>query len=449
MHPHLPPTPPLHSRERSERSEHRLLLRDPLAFYLALTQQVGDLVCYRSTPELAFLVNHPDHIRHVLVENHSNYTKDTYINHMFKTMVGDGLLTSEGEAWRRQRRFIQPAFHPQRLARLDALVTSQVAAMLARWEAASALGQPLNLAHEMSALTLAITTQALFGVDLGEDVSLVGHAVDMGGALLARPKDPRFRQGLQVIDDIVHRIILSRRAGGAASEASASPRDDLLGAMMSLRDPATGLGWDDSSLRHQVITLLLAGYETTASALSWTFYLLSQNPDVVGRLRLELGASLGGRPPVYADLPSLPYTRQVFEESLRLYPPAWILGRVALEDDHLGEYTVPAGTILAISPYTVHRRPASWDDPERFVPARPAPTRFTYIPFGAGPRQCIGKPLALMEAQLIIAMVVQRFDLALVPDHEIKPEVVFVLRPDRQMKVTLTPATGSPEWSQI
>jgi len=216
--------------------------------------------------------------------------------------------------------------------------------------------------------------------------------------------------------------------------------------MMTLRDAATGAGMYDVSLRNQVITLLLAGYETTASALTWAFYLLSQNPDVVALLRLELGASLGERPPAYADLPSLPYTRQVFEESLRLYPPAWVLGRVAQEDDRLGEYTVPAGTILAISPYTVHRRPASWDDPERFHPGRPESQRFAYLPFGAGPRQCIGKPFAMMEAQLIIAMVVRRFDLSLVPDHAIKPEPVFVLRPDRQMKVTLTPATGNPEW---
>jgi cytochrome P450 len=432
MNPHLPPAPRFRSREG------RQLLRDPLAFYLALAQQYGDLVCYRPAPELAFLVNHPDHIRHVLVENHHNYSKDTYINHMFKTMVGDGLITSEGEAWRRQRRLMQPAFHPQRLAALDALITSQVAAMLARWGVASAQAQPVNLAHEISALTLSITTQALFGVDLGEDVSLVGQAVDMGGALLARPRDPRFRQGLQVVDEIVQRIILSRRAEGVLAGGT-SPGGDLLGAMMSLRDAHTGLGMDDSSLRDQVITLLLAGYETTASALAWTFYLLSQNPDVVGRLRLELSASLGGRPPVYADLPRLPYTRQVFEESLRLYPPAWVLGRVALEDDMLGEYTLPAGTVVAISPYTAHRRPAAWDHPERFTPGRPQPQRFAYLPFGAGPRQCIGKPFAMMEAQLIIAMVVQRFDLTLVPDHEIKPEVVFVLRPDRQMKVTLAP----------
>jgi cytochrome P450 len=275
---------------------------------------------------------------------------------------------------------------------------------------------------------------------MGDEISQVGQAVDMGGALLERPNSPQFRAAIQTIENIVQRVIANRRE--LTNEAARSR--DLLGNLMHAQDQDTGLVFDDTGLRNQVITLLLAGYETTASALTWTFYLLSQNPDIITRLRQELGRTLNGRAPNYTDLPALEYTRMVFEESLRLRPPAWVMGRVALGDDQLDGYFVPAGTIIAISPYTVHRHPGFWDDPERFDPERFMPERsagrhrFAYIPFGAGPRQCIGNSFAMLEAALIISMVVQGFDLSLVPDHEIKPEVVFVLRPDRLMKMALS-----------
>ncbi len=314
--------------------------------------------------------------------------------------------------------------------------------MLDRWQEAASQGRPILLASEMSALTLAVTTRALFGVNMGEEINRVGQAVDMGTALLERPNNPRFKAAFQTIEEVVQDIITTRRQ--SADETSV-PKD-LLGLLMQARYEDTGLGMDDAGLRSQVITLLLAGYDTTASALTWTFYLLSQHPEIVARLRQDVHRTLNGRTPVYADLPRLENSRMAFEEALRLYPPAWVLGRVALGDDQFGEYFVPAGTIVAISPYTIHRHLGFWDDPERFDPQRftaersAGRQRFAYIPFGAGPRQCIGNNFAMLEAQLIIPMVVQRFDLSLIADHEIKPEVVFVLRPDRQMKMMVASA---------
>jgi cytochrome P450 len=410
--------------------------RDPLSFFLTLTREHGDVARYRSAPEPAYLVNHPDHVKRVLVDNNRNYVKDTYINQMFKSYVGDSLLTSEGEVWRSQRRLMQPAFHHQRLDKLDTTITGKTAAMLESWEKVWAQGELILIAQEMAALTLSITTDVLFGVDLGEEIKQIGQAVDMGGALLERPKNARFRDALGMIVEIVDKIIEERRE-------TAGDRGDLLSMLLEVRDETTGEGMDDELLRHQVITLLLAGYETTASALTWTWYLLAQHPEVMARLVSETTEALDGRRPTSRDLSRLEYAQMVFEEAMRLYPPAWILGRRALGEDQFGDTRILPGTVIAISPYTLHRHPRFWEQPETFDPLRFTPERsagrhrFAYIPFGGGPRQCIGNNLSLIEAKLILSMVAQRFRMELVEDHPIQPEVVFVLRPDRQMKMRL------------
>ncbi|MGW8144092.1 MAG: cytochrome P450 [Anaerolineales bacterium] len=428
----LPPTPHSNNRE---------LLKDPLTYFLGLTREFGDVVCYRPALEPAYLINHPEYVRHVLVDNNRNYTKGTYINKMFHAAVADGLLTAEGEKWHRQRQLMQPSFNKKHIAKLDNLITSQASRVFEHWQEAASKSQPIYLSQEISALTLAIASRALFGVDLGEEIGQVGRAVDLGVALLEKPNNPRFQTSIQILEEIVQRIITSRRH----SVDRSGETEDLLGTMMQTRDEETGLGMDDVSLRNQVITLLLAGYETTASALTWTFYLLSQHPGTVIRLRQELQTALGGKTPTYADLPELELTRMVFEESLRMYPPAWVLGRVALGEDTIGNFIVPAGTVVAISPYTLHRHLGFWNDPEIFNPDRFTQERsnerhrFAFIPFGAGPRKCIGSSLAMVEAQLIIATAMQRFDLSLVSDHEIKPEIGFVARPDRQMKMMVSP----------
>ena len=422
-----PPSAHLHGRE---------LVQKPLEFFLTPTRQYGNVVCYRPAPDPAYLINDPDFIRHVLVDNNRNYTKDTYINQMFKKAVADGLLTSEGETWRRQRRLMQPAFHQQRLATLDKIITERVEIMLKSWELAYQKGESILIAHEIAALTLAITTKILFGIDLGEEIGRVGAAVDMGGALLERPNNPRFRDGLKTIGESIDRIIFARKE-------ITTEEPDLLSLLLQAQDAQSDEGHKDHELRHQMVTLLLAGYETTASALTWTWYLLAQNPQAARRLYEEAQTVLNGRIPAYPDLEHLPYTRMVFEESLRLYPPAWILGRRAISEDRIGQYHIPARAIVAISPYTIHRHPAHWEEPERFDPFRfsrqrsSSRHRFAYIPFGAGPRQCIGNNLAMIEAGLILPMIAQRFALVLENDRPIKPEVVFVLRPDRQMRMRL------------
>lgn len=423
----LPPSPQINARE---------LVREPLEFFTTLARRHGDVVCYRRTPEMAYLVSHPDYIRHILLENNRNYTKETYINQMFKSVVADGLLTAEGDDWLQQRRLMQPAFHQKRLAVLDGLITGETKKMLERWQTSAVSGSPVDIAYEMADLTLNITTLALFGVDIHTDADLVGEAVSISADLLEKPRNPRFQNAARAVDEVVYRIIDRRRRDGQDS-------GDLLSMLMQARDGETGLGMNDLQLRNQVLTLLLAGYETTSSALTWTWYLLSAHPEAADRLRAELKKNLGLRTPTSADLPRLQFARMVFEESMRLYPPAWILGRKALADDEIGGYLIPANAILAISPYVVHRHAAYWDDPETFEPERFSPERaaerhhFAYIPFGAGPRKCIGNNLAMLEAQLIIAMIARAFRMRLVPGQAIRPEPIFILRPSRQMLMTL------------
>jgi cytochrome P450 len=425
----MPPNPRGSSRE---------LVRQPLSFFLAITRQYGDVVCYRSAPEVAFLVNHPDHIRYILVENNKNYSKATYTNTKFKDVIADGLLVSEGDSWLRQRRLMQPAFHQNRLTQLVPLVTSETARIIERMGAAAEKGQPVDISKLMAALTLSITTKALFGVDLGDEVNNVGDVINMAADLLEKPKHARFQNALQYVDQVVFSIIEERRRTN-------TDIGDLLSKLLQARDEETGQGMDNQQLRNQVITLLLAGYETTANALTWTWYLLAQNPDQAGMLRAEAAEVLKEGLPTNEDLANLPYTRMVFEESLRLYPPAWVLGRKALGEDEIGGYRVPAGTIIAISPYVVHRHTDFWEEPEVFDPLRFTAEgsarrhRFAYLPFGAGPRQCIGNTLALLEAQIILAMIARRFDLALVPDQDVQPQPLFILRPDRPVLMDVHP----------
>ncbi len=416
----------------------RRYVRDPLGFFGKLAADYGDVVCYRPAPDPAYLVNHPDFVRHVLVDNNRNYSKETHTNHMFHTLVAGGLLTSEGEVWRKQRRLMQPAFHHTRLEPLDAMIAEATDAMLERWRDFEKRAQPVDVAREMAALTLTVTTRALFGVNLGDEVLQVGELVNNSIALLEKPSDPRLKQAIQGLNVIVERIIRSRKQ-------DFSDGGDLLSSMILARDSETGEGMTDEQLRNQIMTLMLAGYDTTASSLTWTWYLLSQNPGASQRLLAEVRGILGERAPRYSDLKDLPYARMVLDESLRLFPPAWTLGRRALGEDEIGGYYIAPGSVLAICIYTLHRHPAFWKDPQAFEPERFSSEnsagrhRFAYVPFGAGPRQCIGNAFGLMEASLIIAGIARRYQLQLAPGTEVRPEAVFVLRPARDLLMTLEP----------
>jgi cytochrome P450 len=434
-----PYSPPSRSDQRLPpipRGGLRELVRDPLGYFSSVARQYGDIVCYRPAPDTAYLINHPDMIRHVLVDNQRNYSKDTYSNQAFKKTIGEGLINLEGNAWLHQRRLMQPAFHHHRLEALDGMIVQTTGEMLGRWQECYQQGEPVDLSREMAALTMTITARALFGVDLEDEAKAIGEIINGVADLIEKPNHPRLLQAAAEFAGVVDRIVAQRRRdfqdGG-----------DLLSSLMTVRDEESGVVLDDQHIRNEVMGLLLAGYETTANALTWTGYLLSQHAWAVQRLRDEVRQTLGGRQPAAADLASLPYLRQVLDESLRLFPPAWIIGRRAVADDEIGGYDVPAGTVIAICIYTLHRHAAFWEQPERFDPQRFTPEciarreRYAYIPFSIGPRQCIGNGFALLEASLILACIAQRFELRLMPGIEVKPQALFVLRPSRDLLMSL------------
>lgn len=416
----------------------REMVRNPLQFFQNIALQYGGIVCYRPAPEPAYLLNHPNYIRHVLVDNNRNYSKDTRSNQIFGKVVGQGLIVAEGETWRKQRRMMQPAFHHTRIEKLDGLIVEVAQSMLDGWQRAYEANQPVDIAREMAALTLTVTTRSLFGVDLGDEVRELGEIINRAANYFEKPSHPQLVRSAQEFSEIVDRIIRQRKQ-------NFKDGGDLLSSMILARDAESGAGMDDEQLRSQVMTLTLAGYETTASTLTWTWHLLSQNLWAVDRLRSEVRETLQGRPPRYSDLDNLPFTSMVLNESLRLFPPAWVLGRRAIGEDVVDGFYIPADTVIAICIYALHRHPEFWDHPDSFDPERFSAERskehnkYAFIPFGAGPRQCIGNNFGLMEAALVIACILQRFELHSLPGMEVHPQALFVLRPNRDVMMSLHP----------
>jgi cytochrome P450 len=427
--------------------------RDKLGFIRGLTRY-GDVARYRTAHLTWYQVNHPGGVRRVLQENNRNYGKGALTLGFFKPVVGEGLLTSEGGLWLRQRRLMQPVFHKRSVAAFGDLMTDETLAMLERWRPSLETGTPLDVPAEMARLTLDIVTGALFHAHVGVEPEAVGRAIntlveDLGYRFevpfypphrVPTPRNRRFRAALRTVDRAVYSIISERRRGGGDGE-------DLLALLMGARDEETGEAMGDEQLRDEVITLFLAGHETTANALSWAFYLLATHPGEEGRLRDELDEVLGGggrRVPTLDDVPRLAYTRMVLDETLRLYPPAWITNRQAIADDEILGHRIPAGAFVALSPYVLHRHPDYWErpdefDPERFTPERSAGRpRFAYFPFG-GPRQCIGQGMALVEAQLVLATVLGRCRLCPVSDRTVEAEALATLRP-RGLRMIAEPA---------
>jgi cytochrome P450 len=404
--------------------------RDPFRSLTALVRRQGDVARYRAGTEKAYLVNHPDHVRHILADNASNYSKDTFINATFKRSLADGLLTLEGEAWKRRRRLVQPAFHRERLASFADAMVEDATRIADRWEPLVGTAEPIDLAAEMGTLTLLITARVLFGVDLSSEADSVGKTIARWlGNLVSSASQEGFQAGRQEVLALIDRLVDDRIRDPGSGR-------DVLSMLVESTDDS-GERLTREQIHDEVLTLLLAGHETTANGLAWTWVLLMANPWAFDRLQAEVREVLDGgrRLPTAADLVSLRYTRMVFEESLRVYPPAWIIGRRALADDMLGDHPIPKGSVVAISPYLLHRHPDFWDDPERFDPERFAPNRdatrrlFSYIPFGVGPRLCIGHVMAMVEAQLVLAVVASRFRFEPVPGHVVEPERLFILRP--------------------
>jgi cytochrome P450 len=431
------------------------MLRDPLGHLERVWRTYGDIGCSRFGPIRSYFVIHPDHVQHVLQERNRNYVKGPIIART-KVLVGEGLFTSEGDFWRRQRRLAQPAFHRARIAAFADMMIACGREMLDGWEGAAASGTTFDLAAETSRVTLRVVGKALFSLDLQGEAASVGEALVEARdfvthrtfKLLIPPmwaptaRIRRYRSALAVLDDMVLRIIHERRR---ASDPGAA--EDLLGMLIAARDEETGEGMTDRQLRDEVMTFVLAGHETTAVSLAWIWYLLARHPAVEHHLRDEVATTLGVRAPTLDDLPRLPYARMVVEESMRLYPPVWAFGRQALEEDQIGGYRIAAGAPLNVFPWLTHRHPDFWPDPGRFDPERFAPERaaarhrFAYLPFSGGPRLCIGNEFALMEAVLLLAMTVQRYRVALAdPERPIEPDAKVTLRPRGGMPVRIRAA---------
>jgi cytochrome P450 len=411
-------------------------IRNPLRFFLWLTQTYGDIVQYRSSVEPAFLINHPDYVRQVLQSNAQNYNKNTYLNkYMLESLTGQGLLTSENPLWREQRRLIQPAFHRHSLPKFADLMKEAVLRTVGRLDAAAAERRPVDIANEMMRLTLDIVTRALFGYDITDRADDVGQAMDTMVSI-GKPRHRKVREAMELLDRIVYAIIDERRLHPDQE------RDDLLTMLLHARYD-DGSAMPDRQVRDEIMSLLVAGHETTANTLSWTWYLLAQNPRIVECLEEEVDGMLGDRVPGVQDFPRLTYTDKVFHEAMRLYPSAWSISRRALGDDEIGGYFIPANSIVAMSPYTMHRHPAFWDaparfDPERFTPERVAARpRFAYFPFGGGARQCIGNYFALMESAIIIPTIARRYRMHLISDEPVEEHALVTLRPRGGIPVAL------------
>src|SRR6266702_8284939 len=349
--------------------------RDPLAFLLR-TQQLGEVVRLRFLFSPAYLVSDPESIKHILQHNARNYNKDVITYTMFRPLLGQGLLLNDGQSWLHQRRLMQPAFHRTRLSTYGTLMTEATVAMLERWQACSERGTPLQMEEEMMQLTLRIVGQTLFSLDLSQETSTVGPAVTtvlkLFGDYVFRPFPPlgvptprnrRLQLAIHALDQVVYRMIAERRTLQTQGR-------DLLAMLLLAQDEETGQGMNDRQVRDEVMTLLLAGHETTANTLTWTWYLLSQSREIERRLHAEVNEVLGGRVPTVADLPELKYTRMVIEEALRLYPPTPLLSRKAIAADELRGYPIAANSLIMIGPSAVHRHPALWEEPERFDPER-------------------------------------------------------------------------------
>jgi cytochrome P450 len=420
--------------------------QDWSGFLTRSAPQYGDVIFFRFLNVPICLVVHPDDIEKILVKNSANFLKSRDYRAL-KPVLGNGLLTSEGEFWQAQRKLIQPAFRHENIVTYARIMTDSAAAMLARWRD----GETRDIHEEFMSATLDIVAKSLFGSDVTGDARGVGQAVavvmelfigqaNMAFVLPDRvpiPKSARLRRSMKHLDDVVYGLVRARR--------HASRNDsDLLDTLLEAQDEH-GSRMTDEQLRDEIMTLFLAGHETTANALTWTYFLLAQNPEKEEALHAELRSVLGDRAPTAADLPRLPYTETVVKESMRLYPPAWGIGRRAIRDVELGGYRIPAKTNFFLLQWVTQRDARFFPDPEGFDPERwrndPIRSgkipRFAYFPFGGGSRVCVGAGFAMMEATLLLATIAQRFRFTLAPNQQIEPLFSVTLRPKNPVRMQL------------
>ncbi len=427
--------------------------RGRVGFLQNMAQRYGDICYFAIGPQQAYLLNHPELIKEVLITNSENFIKGSALQRS-KRLLGEGLLTSEGESHRRQRRLAQPAFHRSRIEAYATVMTAYTARTIAGWHD----GQTLDLAEEMMALTLAIVGKTLFDADIEAEAGEVGEAIT--GMLQATDTSSLS----SIVIDVLKKLPVARKRSGAKAKAKfetakarldaliyrliddrrrSGDRGDLLSMLLLAQDEDDGGQMSDLQLRDEAMTIFMTGHETTAVTLAWTFYLLSKNPDVEAKLHSELDEILGGRVPTMSDLGRLPHTEMVLNEAMRLYPPAWALQRTVLNDCEIGGYLVPKGSQVLMSQYVMHRDPRYFPDPERFDPqrwtqaARDARPQFSYFPFGGGLRRCIGDAFAMMEATLLLTTVARQWQMRLAPNHVVALQPVMSLRPKHGMRMIL------------
>ncbi len=416
----------------------------PLRAFTRAAREQGDVVRLRFGPGSFYLVSHPDLIKYVLQTNNRNYLRDSPANRIVTMISGLNLFSSDDDYWLKQRRLMQPAFHRKHLTYFSEIMSDATVKMLSTWEVAALNGQILDMHDQMMRLTMEVVGRSLFSVDLSEDTNVLGQffneSIDYLNYRLVNPFAPplfiptrrnrSLKKNIKIMNQMMQEMIDKRRANASGEE-----KHDLMALLMAARYEETDEGMTDEQLRNELSTMIGAGHETTANTLTWTSYLLAEHPDIEERVLAELDAVVGNRLPTIGDLHHLTYLERVVSESLRLYPPVWsLMARQAVAEDELGGYRIPPNAMVSMLPYVVHRDPRWWDDPERFDPDRFTPERsegrhkFAYIPFGNGPRKCIGQTFALTEALLILATILPRYKLRVKPNYKVRAYPIFSLR---------------------
>lgn len=421
--------------------------RDRLAFLIDTARSYGDICHFHTGPRHVYLLVHPDYIHSALVEQADRFYKTRPFKRALGRFLGQGLLVLDGETHRRERRLTQPAFHHQRVEAYAAVMVEHTQRLLDHWRP----GQTYDLSREMTGLTASIVAKTLFDADVSKDTRTIAQtmAILQDAAIrqfrpvlrmptwIPTPQNRTEQQAMRALDEIIFRIIDERRVAQV-------DKGDLLSMLLLAEDEASTRK-SIQQVRDEVISLFLAGHETTSNSLTWAWYLLAQHPLAAQRLHEELATVLGRRRPTFQDIERLPYTGMVIKETLRLFPPAWVITREAIDEVTIGGYPLRPGCVVVTSPYITHRLPAYYPDSEQFRPERFTPTaeqsrpRFAYFPFGGGPRICIGQSFAMMEATLILATIAQQYRLTLVPDQKIELEPLITLRPRYGMAMTVNP----------
>lgn len=427
--------------------------KDPLGFLQKAATEYGDIIPLRFGPRRVYMLTNPEYIKQVLVSKQAYFIKAKGLR-TAKAVVGEGILTSEGKKHVRQRRLMQPAFHRERIADYADTIVGYAERLAAGWQD----GEERNILEDMMEMTLAIITRTMFSIDIYDKSSLhqgihdIGHAIEVGMKYVSRKassfidlpetiptrRNKEWQESSDTLNDVIYSIISERR------QSVKQEKGDLLSMLMAARDEDDGTGMTDQQLRDEVMTIFLAGHETTANTLTWIWYLLSQNPEAEQKLWNELDSVLQGRPPKAEDLKHLPYTNHVIWEAMRLYPAAWAVNREVADEVEIGGYNFQPGETVLMSQYVMHRNPKYYDNPDGFVPERFAGDllkripQYAYFPFGGGPRMCIGNNFALMEAGLVVAAIAQKYKLRLAENHPpVVPEPLITLRPKNGIRMTV------------